>query len=329
MPVLAAIAILLGPVVALASLPPAITGQARWRLLRLWWCVTVYLLLETFGLLLLFGLWLATGFGLAFHRGWSRRAHRWLLRTFLGIVLATARRTLNFRLEVEEPGGTARKLLNMDGPDPLIVLARHAGPGASFVLVWLLLAGYHRDPRIVLKAQLRLDPAIDVILSRLGCAFISTAADAGERSVAAIRQLAATLAPHDALLIFPEGGNFTPLRHRRAIRRLLRGGFRVQAAQAQRLRHTLPPRPGGAFAAIDAAPGAGVLIFTHTGLDELRTGADVWAALPLTQPLRMAWWPTPHAAVPRGDEQQRADWLLACWGQVDAWIDEQQLLLAL
>ncbi len=329
MPLLAVIGLLLGPIIAIMSLPPAFARRARWRLLRLWWCATAYLLLQTVGLLLLTGLWLATGFGLSLHRPWSQRAHRWLLRRFLGIVLATARRTLRFRLEVEEPGGTARQLLPLDGPEPLIVLARHAGPGASFVLVWLLLSSYQRHPRIVLKSQLRLDPAIDIVLTRLGCAFISAAPDAGERSIAAIGALASSLSAHEALLIFPEGGNFTPLRHRQAIRRLLRRGFRVQAAQAQRLRHTLPPKPGGAFAAIDAAPEAGVLVFTHTGLDELRSGAAVWAALPLTTPLRMAWWPTPPSSIPREDEQNRSEWLLACWGQVDEWIDEQQLLLAL
>jgi 1-acyl-sn-glycerol-3-phosphate acyltransferase len=51
---------------------------------------------------------------------------------------------------------------------PVLVLARHGGPGDSFALVHLLLTRYHRSVRIVLKDILQLDPLIDVRLNRLG-----------------------------------------------------------------------------------------------------------------------------------------------------------------
>jgi hypothetical protein len=60
--------------------------------------------------------------------------------------------------------------------------------------------------------------------------------------------------PSDVLVVFPEGGNFTPGR-RRAVAKLRRRGLRESAQRAGRLHHVLPPRPAGVFAAIDAARG--------------------------------------------------------------------------
>ena len=54
----------------------------------------------------------------------------------------------------------------------MIVLARHAGPGDSFLLVHQLLSAYRRKPRIVMKAALQFDPSIDVVINRLPHAFV-------------------------------------------------------------------------------------------------------------------------------------------------------------
>jgi hypothetical protein len=42
------------------------------------------------------------------------------------------------------------------------VVARHAGPGDSFALVWLVLDRLRRTPRVVLKDVLLWDPGLDV-----------------------------------------------------------------------------------------------------------------------------------------------------------------------
>ena len=41
----------------------------------------------------------------------------------------------------------------------------------------------------------------------------------------------------------------------------------------------LPPRTGGAFAAIGACPSADVIFVAHTGLDKLVSVRDVWQSL--------------------------------------------------
>jgi hypothetical protein len=141
----------------------------------------------------------------------------------------------------------------------------------------------------------------------------------GEEHVAA---LATGLDHNDALVLFPEGGNFTPGRRIRAIERLRRLGFTEMAARAERMRHVLAPRPGGALAALGAAPEAGVIWVAHNGLEQLSTVGDIWRGLPMDQRITMRWWSVPASEVPSG-RQRRIEWLYDWWARIDAWIDEQ------
>jgi 1-acyl-sn-glycerol-3-phosphate acyltransferase len=160
------------------------------------------------------------------------------------------------------------------------------------------------------------------VLNRLPNHFVSSAASrraapgAAER---AIGKLAAGLDDNDAFVIFPEGGNFTAHRRARAIARLREKGLIEQAEQAERLRYVLPPRPGGALAALEHARGADVVWVAHTGTDTLFTVADVWRALPMDGGIRMRWWHVPWSEVPEGDEA-RLEWINQWWTRIDDWI---------
>ena len=82
----------------------------------------------------------------------------------------------------------------------------------------------------------------------------------------------------------------------------------------------LPPRAGGAFAAIDSAPTADVIFVAHTGLDDLITMRDVWRALPMEQVIKAKWWRVPAAEVPR-ERTEVVAWLYDWWERIDAWIE--------
>ena len=97
---------------------------------------------------------------------WTK-AHLRLLGRALTVLVAAARPLLGFSVEVHEPPD--RDLI---AGRPLLVLARHGGPGDSFALVQLLMSRYQRCPAIVLKEALRWDPGLDVILGRLPSCFI-------------------------------------------------------------------------------------------------------------------------------------------------------------
>ena len=176
---------------------------------------------------------------------------------------------------------------------PVIVLSRHAGPGDSFLLVHQLLSVYGRRPRIVMKASLQFDPSLDVMANRLPNVFVSHR-QAGERIFTdQIDRLASGLDQAGALVIFPEGGNWTPGRWHRGIRRLEQLGRGDLADRARSMPNLLPPRAGGALAAIAACPAADVIFVAHAGLDRLVSVADIWRSLPMDQVVHAKWWRVP------------------------------------
>jgi 1-acyl-sn-glycerol-3-phosphate acyltransferase len=143
---------------------------------------------------------------------------------------------------------------------------------------------------------------------------------AGCTSAQAIADLARGLGDEDALLIFPEGANFTPQRRFRAIQRLRDRKLVAAVRRAEAMRHVLPPRPAGVTAALRAAPHADVVFVAHTGLEHLSTARDLWRGLPTDKTLYLRWWFVPAADVPRGEAEQ-TDWLYHWWESIDEWIN--------
>lgn len=304
-----------GVVQAIVALSVVFGRQPRWRAFRLWAFAAVYSAGECLCLLACLLLWLASPVP-RWRDGdrWSAR-HVQVLSWYLGMLIHTAERVIAFRLKLECPRGET-----IAENRPMIVLSRHAGPGASVVLIRVLLHERRRVPKIVLKERLRLDPALDVLLTRIGCAFIG-AGGAAEAAVTAVADLASQLTPRDALVLFPEGSDWTPTRHWLAVRRLRRKGMNVQADAAARMPNVLPPRPAGTFAALQAAPAAELAVFMHTGHDELLDAASIWRALPLRRELHMVWWNEPRPGL--ASEQECSRWLNQTWVNIDAWIQEQ------
>jgi 1-acyl-sn-glycerol-3-phosphate acyltransferase len=316
----ALLVLLPGLVILAAAASPLLPG--RWRALRLLWFGLVWLAMESVALFACLALWVASGFGGRLGTEESQDRHYALMRWWLAVVFRVATRTFRVRIEIEEPELTpaeARARLT----HPVIVLSRHAGPGDSFLLVHHLLSRYRRKPRIVMKAALQLDPGLDVVINRLPNAFVPPHRGPGNRVVKEIERLAAGLGPTGALVIFPEGGNFTPRRRLRAIRLLEERRLAEEAAKARAMEHLLPPKPNGALAAIEAAPTADVIFVAHTGLEHVITVGDVWRALPMEQVLKARWWRVPAAEVPE-DREAQVDWLYEWWARIDLWIAENR-----
>ncbi|MGH8938452.1 MAG: 1-acyl-sn-glycerol-3-phosphate acyltransferase, partial [Actinomycetes bacterium] len=282
------------------------------------WMAMLHLLLESAALVLLFALWVGSGFGWRIRAPRFRLAHYALVRWYLQVIYWECRRVLHVRVAVEGPAPTS-----YDGK-PLLILSRHAGPGDSFLVVHALVNWYAREPRIVMKDTLQWDPAIDVVLNRLPNRFIRPVAGAGDRVLRQVAELAHNLDDNDAFVIFPEGGNFTEHRRKRAIERLRRKGHIDEAEKAERLRHVMAPRPGGVSAALAVARDADVVFVAHTGMEHMATVLDVWRELPMDREIQMRWWIVPASEVPAGDEE-RIDWLFAWWARIDDWIHERQV----
>ncbi len=301
-----------------AVLSPMVPGRAR--PLRLLWVMVLHLVMESIMLVELFGLWIASGFGYFIRRPYFERIHYDIAQSYLVIFFREARRVLRLKIVTQGPAPDA-----FPG-EPLLVCSRHAGPGDSFTLMYALMHWYGREPRVVLKDTLAWDPAIGVILSRLPSRFISPHpkrkgdGDEVERQIGA---LATDLDENDAFVIFPEGGNFTPERRKRAIEKLRRLGLEAMARRAENMQNVLAPRPGGLIAAMDAAPEADVILVAHTGLDHLLTVTDLWRELPMDKQIIMRWWRIPRKQIPDGRED-RIDWLFSRWEEIDRWVDEHR-----
>jgi 1-acyl-sn-glycerol-3-phosphate acyltransferase len=307
-----------GLVVLAVLVSPWLPLPGRLRGLRLLALLLAWLLLESAVLAACFGLWLASGFGLRLRSEEFTDAHYTLIGWFLSGFLWVAGRAFPLTFDVREPpedsGRTGR---------PVLVLSRHAGPGDSFLVVHRLLTVYHRRPRVVMKSMLQLDPVIDVLGNRIPTAFVTPRPGVDLVILERIRELAKGLEPDGALLIFPEGGNFTPRRRLRAIRKLRGLGLAEQAAIAEGMANLIAPRSAGVLAALEAAPTADVVFVAHTGLDELRTVGDVWRRLPTGQPVAARWWRVQAEDIPAG-ERERVAWLYQWWAELDGWISERR-----
>jgi 1-acyl-sn-glycerol-3-phosphate acyltransferase len=301
--------------VAAAALSPLLPG--RWRALRLLWIGILYATIDSLLLVVMFGYWLASGFGRYLRTPYWQGLHYDLVQGVMWVLFREARRVLRVDIATEGPTPDAHP------GQPLLVCCRHAGPGDSFTLIHALMYWYDREPRVVLKDTLQWDPAIDVLLHRIPARFISPNPAEGEDLESQIRELATGLDEDDAFVIFPEGGNFTEKRRARAIARLRRLGMERMARRAERMTNVLAPRPGGFLAALDAAPDADVVLVAHTGLDHLLTVGDIWREVPMDTEIVMRWWRVPRAEIPPGREA-RIDWLFGWWERIDAWIEENR-----
>ncbi|HLH82547.1 MAG TPA: 1-acyl-sn-glycerol-3-phosphate acyltransferase [Trebonia sp.] len=325
----AALAVLAPP---LAVLSAAITlfrrsrggRRRRMRALRLVCFALAWFLGETAALTVCGCLWLTSGFGGRLDTEPYQSRHYGVMRWFLDLMYRAAERTCGLRVDVTGPPGEPGPPGQPGEPGPpggrpLIVLSRHAGPGDSLLLVHHLLSVCGRRPRVVMKAALQLDPSLDVVANRLPNAFVQR-----RRTTAQVRRLAAGLDRRGALVIFPEGGNWTPSRRRHAIARLRRQRRGDLAERAAAMPNVLPPRAGAALAALAACPAADVVFVAHTGLDRLVSVRDVWEGLAGDMVVRARWWRVPAAEVPRAaGRDAQVGWLYDWWRHIDAWITGQ------
>jgi 1-acyl-sn-glycerol-3-phosphate acyltransferase len=262
-------------------------------------------------------LWLGAGCGLLIRTSRWQALHWRLLGWFVAGLADAGRRAVGIDVD---PGLSTAAASALESEQPLIILSRHAGPGDTIFIIDELLSRFRRRPSVVFKDSLALDPCIDLLAHRLPQAMLNKSDR--EEAAEIIEQVTADLGPRGALLLFPEGGNYTPERRRSALERLRRRGNRSSAEQAERMPHVLPPQPSGALAALDATRQTDVLFAAHTGLGLAAYPSQFWRDMPIGRTLRTRMWFVPASEVPAGDDERIA-WLYDWWKRIDEWIDAQ------
>ena len=249
--------------------------------------------------------------------GRDQPAHYEVMRRFVASVYDAIVRYARVEVHVDESSEAFRLLAS--GERPVVVLSRHAGEGDTLLVIHELLCRHGRYPRVVMHTALQLDPLIDLLGHRLPNRFVDPRGGDTEREIAA---MARELDAGSALIIFPEGANFSHERRRRGIERLRRAGHEKQATIAHAMQHVTAPRPGGSLAAIDAAPNADVVVLGHVGFP---TGLrDVWELLPHHQAIALKLWHEPSESIPVGHDA-RIEWLFERWRLLDEWVAERSV----
>lgn len=303
------------PVLLLAGAIADLFLPGNWRTTRLVAFIVCYLALEVAGLVLMFVLWVASGFGLRIHSERMRDAHYNFMRWWLRQTNHAVRRCFRLSIHIEDPPSPK--------PGPILVFSRHAGPGNSLLLIGTLLVGFRRHPRIVMLAKLQWEPLYDTMLNRLPNRFIRHDPSRRDLYTSAIGDLASNLGDMDAFVLFPEGKDFTPRVRLRAIDYLRGKGYDHSAGRAEKMEHVLPPRHNGVIAAIDSATGADVVLVAHSVLEDIGSFKDLWARIPLEHPVHARYWRIPPDEVPH-DRDEVIEWLYQWWERIDRWIEERE-----
>jgi 1-acyl-sn-glycerol-3-phosphate acyltransferase len=202
---------------------------------------------------------------------------------------------------------------------PVLVLLRHASVLDTLLPAAIVSSRTGLRLRYVLKRELLWDPCLDVVGQRLPNAFVRRGRGGAEEEIERVRALARGLGPRDGVLLFPEGTRYTPARRAQALARLAATADAKLVERARALHHVLPPRLGGALALLESAPGADVAIGVHTGLESLRSLADLWRGTLIGRRIELAFWRIPAAEVPVS-RAERIEWLYDQWQRVDAWL---------
>lgn len=264
-------------------------------------------------------LWLLSGGGALAQRPRVQSLHWSLLRWY---VRGLARRALALLEIVIREDITQDAVHSLRGEDPVIVLSRHAGPGDTVLLIDRLLSHWERCPSVVLRQAVAMDPAIGLLTARLPHGVIDKSQ--GEDAERVIEDLAANLGARGALLLYPEGGNFSVQRRRSALASLRRRGRKRAAAAAQQMDNVLPPRPAGVLAALRGAPQASIVFVAHTGLGLAAYPRQIYREMPIARTLRLRVWLVAREDVPASDEGQ-VEWLNRRWQEIDDWVASQGL----
>ena len=305
---------LLSPLLHLVLLLIDLVDRKDWRFTRMGGIGIAFCVTEFVGLIVCFVLWIASGFGLWIRKPVFQRAHNRVFGWWLELVT----RALRFYLGFEFVLPTTERIHG-----PILTFARHAGPGDALLLARTVIRDYRRQLRMLGTTKLLWDPFLSHIMLRLPYHFVEQKPKDPEADLVAIAEMCSTMNDDSVMIIFPEGGNWTPGRWDRAIGSLVETGQHEQAARAARMTNVLPPRSAAVAAALQARQDVTVVFVVHAGLGDLYSFVQLWRNIPLHRKVQATYWSVPSHQIPV-DRTELSAWLFDRWAEVDKWIDDNR-----
>ena len=205
----------------------------------------------------------------------------------------------------------------------MLVFARHAGLGDTFLLTRTFIRDYGLQFSALGANKVLWDPFFDRLVRRLPSHFLDQNPSDATNTLDAITDLSERMHENSVLVICPEGTKWTPRRWARAIERLEERGQHDRAERAAAMIHVLPPRTAGAISALQARDDTTVLFVAHVGLEDLTSLGAIWRKVPLRREVRATFWSVPHVEIPT-DHAEFSTWLFDQWERVDTWISENE-----
>lgn len=301
--------------VAVLALTPLIFGaglvidlllRRRLATLRAWAMVDVFFLCETGGIIASAFIWLRHRDRQAFIDANYRLEFWWA-----GTLYRAGMRLFSLKMEVEGA--------NVAKAGPVLVFSRHVSPIDNLLPVALISLPFQSRLRWVINRSLLRDPCIDIVGNRLPNCFVANSSGDSVSEIRRVEALGHNLGPLDGVLIFPEGGLFSPARRRRVIERLAANGDTALRERAERLHNVLPPRLGGSMALLAAASGVDAVFLAHTGLEGATTYHAILGGDIVGRTIKAKMWRVPADEIPQSYDA-RAAWLFEQWQAVDDWI---------
>lgn len=289
-----------------------LVDRKEWRFSRVGGMGIALCVTEFIGLVVVFVLWIAFGFGLGIRSRTAQRVHNHIF----GVWLAFVTRALRFFLGFEFVLPMGERIHG-----PIITFARHAGPGDAFLLARTVIRDYKRQLRMLGTNKLLWDPFLNHLMLRLPHHFLDSRHNSPECELAAIETMCASMDDDSVTIIFPEGGNWTPKRWEGAIDSLSTSGRTERAELAAEMMNVLPPRSAGPLAALNARRDATVVFVAHAGLGDLHSLGEIWRNVPLRRTVQATYWSVPAAEIPT-ERKAFGTWLFDQWASIDRWISE-------
>jgi 1-acyl-sn-glycerol-3-phosphate acyltransferase len=292
----------LAPIMFPAALIADVVRYRRFALVRGYAFLLLYLSCEVFGIAIL--TWLLFRY--------SRKPATFIARNFAlqcwwsRLLFYGGIRIYGMKVEADGLENLAQ--------GPMVAFVRHVSPFDNLIPSVFVADLYGVRLRWVMNHSVMRDPCIDILGNRLPNAFVTGLV----RDIRRVRSLASGLGPQDGVLIYPEGGLFSPKNRQRLLDKL-RAARDPDYERAAAFRNVLPPRLGGTLALLEANTDADVVFIVHTGLEDaqyrkLLSGEFIGARL------RIHAWRVAASEVP-ADRKARGAWLFEQWTNADAWID--------
>jgi 1-acyl-sn-glycerol-3-phosphate acyltransferase len=280
------------------------------RCLAAFWCLFFVEAICMLGMLLS---WLL---GPPWTEAGRRRCLRWTKKVEIFYQMSLhhcARVLFRLRYDVEGDGDLL--------PGPILIIGRHSSALDTVLPTSIATMRYGLQIRYVLKLELIYDPCFDIVADRLPHCFVGREGQGDDRDRQAVAATGSALGPSDAVLLYPEGTRFSRRKRERILRSLEQRAPEL-LPRAQRLRHLLPPRPGGLSTLLAAAPDADVVLFAHRGYEEGSwVLSELWNGGLVGRTIRVRFERLRRADIPT-EPEARVLWLYDTWQRLDDWLEQ-------